>query len=144
MSSHLVRRDAHPGVLTRKVVGTPAEVAATVALVRDSGRLLAMTRPQQVPGDSSRVWVAVRFLDRLQPAPVPARRARRWPLVLAIAVPMLTVAALVGYLVTQLVQTAMASGPLILGALAALALAVLILRPHRATCPGLHCSGCKH
>ncbi|MEU1884207.1 hypothetical protein ABZ491_01825 [Micromonospora rifamycinica] len=141
--THLVRTPNRPAALVRRVVGTPAEVAATVALVRDSGRLLSMTHPQQIPG-SDRVTVTVRFLDTTTPAPAPIRRLRRGRVIAAATVPGVAVVAGIGYLAVQLVQTIRAVFPLIVGAaVVALVLVLLLCRSGRC-CPGLHCPGCGH
>ncbi|WP_431916712.1 hypothetical protein [Micromonospora wenchangensis] len=130
-------------VLARRIVGTPAEVAATVALVRDSGRLLSMTHPQQIP-DSNRVTVTVRFLDTTTPAPAPIRRLRRGHLIAATTVPGVAVLAGISYLAVQLVQTIRAAFPLIAGAALVALVLVLLLRRSGRCCPGLHCPGCHH
>ncbi|MFY1625865.1 hypothetical protein ACN268_22120 [Micromonospora sp. WMMD735] len=137
--THLARtRPPASGALVRRVVGTPAEVAATIALVRDSGRLLSMTRPQQLP-DGRRVTVTIRFLD---PRPIRVRRSRRG---LAIAVPAVGLVAVAGYLTVQLVRAALTMLPLIAGGVLVLAvIAVLLRRSSGRCCPGLHCPGCHH
>ncbi|MFI7490781.1 hypothetical protein ACIBXA_20605 [Micromonospora echinaurantiaca] len=140
------RTTARPAVVARRVVGTPAEVAATVALVRDSGRLVAMTAPRQIPGDS-RVTVTVRFLDNGRPAPAPVRRLRRGHVVaaVAVAVPTLGAVAVAGYLAAvQLVQAVRAAFPLILGGVVVLVVIAALLRRSGRCCPGLHCPGCGH
>ncbi|WP_328851201.1 hypothetical protein OG994_25505 [Micromonospora globbae] len=133
-----------PAVVARRIVGTPAEVAATVALVRDSGRLLSMTTPQQIPGTTNRVTVTVRFLDNRRPAPAPVRRLRRGPVVAAVAVPAVGAVVAVGYLAAQLVQAVRAAFPLILGGVLVLVVIALLLRSSGRCCPGLHCPGCGH
>ncbi|MFI2666605.1 hypothetical protein [Micromonospora carbonacea] len=136
--THLARTRPASGALVRRVVGTPAEVAATVALVRDSGRLLSMTRPQQLP-DGHRVTVTIRFLN---PRPIRAHRSRRG---LAIAVPAVGVVAVTGYLAVQLVRAVIAVLPLIAGGVLVLTvIAVLLRRSSGRCCPGLHCPGCHH
>ncbi|MEU7652484.1 hypothetical protein AB0C41_10760 [Micromonospora taraxaci] len=132
-----------PAVVSRRIVGTPAEVAATVALVRDSNRLLSMSEPRQIPGDS-RVTVTVRFLDTTRPAPAPARRANRGRVAVAIAVPAVGAIAAVGYLAAHLVQTIRAAFPAIAGGVLVLIVIALLLRRSGRCCPGLHCPGCGH
>ncbi|MEH0841901.1 hypothetical protein V6U81_05825 [Micromonospora sp. CPCC 205711] len=133
-----------PALVARRIVGTPAEVAATVALVRDSGRLVAMTAPRQLPGDS-RVTVTVRFLDTGRPAPAPIRRLRRGRVVAAVAVPTVGAVAVAGYLAAvQLVQAVRAAFPLIAGVVLVLVVIVLLRRRSGRCCPGLHCPGCGH
>ncbi|MET7749327.1 hypothetical protein [Micromonospora sp. NPDC005367] len=132
-----------PAVVARRIIGTPAEVAASVALVRDSGRLLSMTSPRQLSGDP-RVTVTVRFLDTGRSAPAPVRRLRHGPLVAAIAVPAVGVIAAVGYLAAQLVQAIRAAFPLIAGGALVLLVIALLLRKSGRCCPGLHCPGCGH
>ncbi|RKN24193.1 hypothetical protein D7147_04220 [Micromonospora musae] len=133
-----------PSVVARRIIGTPAEVAASVALVRDSGRLLSMTAPQQIPGNAARVTVTVRFLDTGRSAPAPVRRPRRGVAVAAIAVPAVGVIAAVGYLAAQLVAAIRAAFPLIAGGALVLLLLALLLRKSGRCCPGLHCPGCGH
>jgi hypothetical protein len=125
-------------VLDRRIIGTPAEVAAKVALARDSGRLVAITEPRQI-GDG-RVWVELRVVDRPVPVPVPTVRRRRWPIVATLAG--LTGAALAA-LLWAIAHLVAANAPAIAGGLGllVLVLAVLFGRGHR--CTGLHCSGCK-
>ncbi|MGX4655709.1 hypothetical protein ACWCHM_18610 [Micromonospora sp. SCSIO 07396] len=141
--TRLTRIPNRPAALVRRVVGTPAEVAATVALVRDSGRLLSMTHPQQIPG-SSRVAVTVRFLDTTTPAPAPIRRLRRGHVIAAATVPGVAVLAGVGYLAVQLLHAIRAVFPLIAGAAVVALVLVLLLRRSGRCCPGLHCPGCGH
>lgn len=61
----------------RRIVGTPAEVAAAVRQARASGRLEQMTYPQLMPGSRGQVYVHVRMREPARP-PV-----RRWPLLAA-------------------------------------------------------------
>ncbi|MGN9803441.1 hypothetical protein [Micromonospora sp. L32] len=133
-----------PTVVARRIVGTPAEVAATVALVRDSGRLVSMTAPRQVPGDS-RVTVTVRFLNTGRPAPAPVRRLRPGHVIAAVTVPTLGAVAVAGYLAAvHLAQAVRAAFPLIAGVVLVLVAIVLLLRRSGRCCPGLHCPGCGH
>ncbi|MEU8171222.1 hypothetical protein AB0B97_32445 [Micromonospora sp. NPDC049004] len=132
-----------PAVVARRIVGTPAEVAATVALVRDSNRLLSMSEPQLIPGDS-RVTVTVRFLDTTRPTPAPARRVNRGRVAVAVAVPTVGALAAVGYLAAQLAQAIRAAFPAIAGGVLVLIVIALLLRRSGRCCPGLHCPGCGH
>ncbi|MFG1886668.1 hypothetical protein ACGFIR_02195 [Micromonospora sp. NPDC049051] len=142
--TQLARRNlARPTVIARRVVGTPAEVAATVALVRDSGRLVSMTAPRQMPGDP-RVTVTVRFLDNNGPAPAAVRRLRRGHVVAAVAVPTVGALAAAGYLAAQLVNAVRSMVPLIAGVVLVLIVVALLLRRSGRCCPGLHCPGCGH
>ncbi|MGB2569292.1 hypothetical protein ACPFP2_12685 [Micromonospora citrea] len=129
-------------VLVRRIVGAPGEVAATVALVRDSGRLLSMTQPREVPG-SDRVTVTVRFLDTHLPAPAPVRRLRRGHIIAAATVPAVGALVGVGYLAAQLVDEVRSAAPLIAGVVLVLVVLALLLR-RKPGCTGLHCSGCQH
>ncbi|MFI2662073.1 hypothetical protein [Micromonospora carbonacea] len=140
--AHLARtRPPVSGAIVRRVVGTPAEVAATVALVRDSGRLLSMTRPEQLP-DGHRVTVTIRFLN---PRPIRVRRSRRGLTAAAIATPVVGIVAVAGYLTVQLIRAALTVLPLIAGGVLVLAvIAVLLRRSSGRCCPGLHCPGCHH
>ncbi|TDB81491.1 hypothetical protein [Micromonospora sp. KC721] len=142
-------RPAHPvpgPIVARRVVGTPGEVAAVVATLRDSNRLVGMSLPAQMPHDDGRVWVTVRFIDRPRAAraAVPARAVRRWPVVTAVAVPAATVVAVAGYLAVQLVTALIALLPLLAGGAFVLAVLALLLRRSGVCCPGLRCPGCNH
>jgi hypothetical protein len=141
---------ARPGLIYRSVTGTPAEVAATVAMIRDTGRLVAATAPRQRAAADSRVTVVVTVRGpRTAAAPVPRRRSRRWiaPTVI-IAASTATVAAL-GYAVATLaratVHAVTANVHIVLGGLLLLALVLFVFVLGRAgACPGIHCPGCRH
>lgn len=126
--------------LDRRIIGTPDEVAAQVALARRSRRLVAMTEPRETT-DGRGVWVTVRVLDR--PAPVPARRRLRWQIAVPVAATTAAVLTGLGWAVVQLVTAIVAALPWLLGALAVagLVLALLVRRGH--LCTGLHCPNCK-
>ncbi|MET8197136.1 hypothetical protein ABZU22_25295 [Micromonospora sp. NPDC005222] len=133
-----------PTTLTRRVVGTPAEVAAALAVLRESGRLMFADRPHQHP--DGRVTVTVRFLNTARTAPPVVRRLRRGRVIAAIAITTAAVGALagIGYLAAQVAYTVQRNAPAVVGVvLVLLVLAVLLLR-RKATCGGLHCSGCQH
>ena len=133
-------------VVARRVVGTPGEVAATVATLRDSNRLVSMTMPAQMPGTDPRVWVTVRFIDRPRAArtPTPTRTVPLWPVVTAIAVPATGAVVVAGWLAFQLVSALIALLPLLAGGLVLAAVLALLLRRSGVCCPGLHCPGCRH
>ncbi|WFE45694.1 hypothetical protein [Verrucosispora sp. WMMD1129] len=142
--TQLARVQRRPVALARRVVGTPAEVAATVALVRDSGRLLSMTAPEQLPG-SDRVTVTVRFLDTPTAAPPVVRRLRRGHVIAAAAtVPGIAAVAGVGYAAVQITNAVRAAAPLIAGVVLVLVVLAVLLRSRTSSCVGLHCSGCRH
>ncbi|MEV6813664.1 hypothetical protein [Micromonospora sp. NPDC051296] len=141
--TQLARFHSQPTVLARRIVGTPAEVAATVALVRDSGRLLSMTTPQQNPG-SDRVTVTVRFLDTPTAAPPVVRRLRRGHIIAAATIPGITAVAGIGYAAVQLTQAVRSAAPLIAGVVLVLVVLAILLRSRKTGCVGLHCSGCNH
>ena len=134
-----------PTTLTRRVVGTPAEVAAALAVLRESGRLMFADRPRQ--DADGRVTVTVRFLDTARTAPPPVvRRLRRSRVIAATAITTAAVGVLagVGYLAAQVAYTVQRNAPAVVGVvLVLIVLAVLLLR-RKATCGGLHCSGCRH
>ncbi|MEV5690710.1 hypothetical protein [Micromonospora globbae] len=151
MSARMMRpasvvRPVAGAVVARRVVGTPGEVAAVVATLRDSNRLLSMSMPAQMPNGDGRVWVTVRFIDRPRAAraAAPTRAGRRWPVVTAVAVPSTAAVAVAGYLTVQLVTALIALLPLLAGGLLVLAVLTLLLRRSGVCCPGLHCPGCKH
>ncbi|MFD6691308.1 hypothetical protein [Micromonospora aurantiaca (nom. illeg.)] len=133
-----------PTTLTRRIVGTPAEVAAALAVLRESGRLMFADRPHQHA--DGRVTVTVRFLDTARTAPPVVRRLRRGRVIAATAITTVAVGVLagLGYLVAQVAYTVQRNAPAVVGVvLVLLVLAVLLLR-RKATCGGLHCSGCQH
>jgi hypothetical protein len=139
-----------PYTAERALIGTPAEVAATLDLIRRSGRLIAATRPRPMPEGDPRICVHVRFLV------TPVRSARqvtadRRRTVLraaarvgAVAVPVTAFAAAVVYTLSRVVAEVIR----LLPALAATAIAVLIvwavLGRAGVCCPGIHCPGCSH
>ncbi|MFI7551936.1 hypothetical protein ACIBQ2_19545 [Micromonospora sediminimaris] len=145
MSRTQLARRSHrrPAAVARRVVGTPAEVAATVALVRDSGRLLSMTAPEQLAG-SDRVTVTVRFLDTPTAAPPVVRRLRRGHIIAAATIPGIAAVAGVGYAAVQITTAVRAAAPLIAGVVLVLVVLAVLLRSRTAGCVGLHCSGCRH
>lgn len=133
-----------PTTLTRRIVGTPAEVAAALAVLRESGRLMFADRPHQHA--DGRVTVTVRFLDTARTAPPVVRRLRRGRVIAATAITTAAVGVLagVGYLAAQVVHTVQRNAPAVVGVVLVLVvLAVLLLR-RKVTCGGLHCSGCRH
>ncbi|PTA42989.1 hypothetical protein [Micromonospora sp. RP3T] len=139
------RTPTPPATLTRRVVGTPAEVAAALAVLRESGRLMFADRPRHHP--DGRVTVTVRFLDTARTAPPSVvRRLRRGRVIAATAITTAAVGALagIGYLAVQIAHTVQRAAPAVVGVvLVLIVLAVLLLR-RKATCGGLHCSGCRH
>ena len=145
MSRTQLARQSHrrPAVVARRIVGTPAEVAATVALVRDSGRLLSMTNPEQLPG-GDRVTVTVRFLDTPTQAPPVVRRLRRGHVIAAATIPGVAAVAGVGYAAVQLTNAVRSAAPLIAGVVLVLVVLAVLLRSRKTDCVGLHCSGCNH
>lgn len=132
-------------VLDRRATGTPAELAAAVATLRDSGRLVAVSPPQPMPGDDRRVFAYVRYLAPSTPATVAVARRRRWPSVVAITGTAAAALAAAGWAVIQLVHAAAAAAPTIAGFLLVVAvIAWLLLGRAGVCCPGLHCPGCRH
>ncbi|MEW2444827.1 hypothetical protein [Micromonospora marina] len=131
--------------LTRRIVGTPTEVAAALAVLRESGRLMFADRPHQHA--DGRVTVTVRFLDTARTTPPPVvRRLRRGRVIAATAITTTAVGVLagIGYLAAQVAHTVQRNAPAVVGvALVLIVLAVLLLR-RKVTCGGLHCSGCQH
>ncbi|MFI7025243.1 hypothetical protein ACIBMZ_21265 [Micromonospora sp. NPDC049900] len=142
--THLARVQPRPAVLTRRVVGTPAEVAATVALIRDSGRLLSMTAPHQMPGGPDQVMVTVRFLDTPAPAVPVVRRLRRGHVIAAATVPGVAAVAGIGYAASQVAHAVRSAAPLIAGVVLVLVVLAVLLRSRKPGCVGLHCPGCNH
>ncbi|GAA0432353.1 hypothetical protein Aca07nite_19430 [Actinoplanes capillaceus] len=140
------------GLLTRRVIGTAEEVAATVALLRGSGTLVAASVPKQLNPTDPRVTVLVRVRDLT--VEHPARRPaapRPWVKPLVIGGSILSViAGLVvgGYLAAQrALDSASGTGSLaLLGFLAVVGVLVLLVRAGRrkGACMGWHCPGCGH
>ena len=128
--------------LRRTITGTPAEVAATVARVRRTGRLVAMTVPRPVGPTDPRVAVVVIVRPTANPAP-PRRSRRRWVKPTVITLAAVGTVAGIGYgLIALLHSLARAvATPAALGGAFLLVLA-LVLIGARGGCPGLHCSGC--
>lgn len=144
---------ARPDLLRRTVTGTPAEVAATLAMVRDRGYLVAATAPRQVHNDPRRVTATV-SLRRVPALPaLPIRRrpsiARQLARPLAITGGVLAGLGGLGFglylLVRSTVQAAASASPVALAVLAVVALGVLALavRSKVPSCSGLHCGGCR-
>ncbi|WP_090795375.1 hypothetical protein [Asanoa ishikariensis] len=138
-----------PFTIDRRISGTPTEVAAAVATLRTSGRLITMTMPRQVPDDATRVWVHVRILS---PRPRKAVHAatrpmrvvrRRWPVAAGMTAAGTAATAAVWALV-KFVAALAAVWPAVVGVLVLLSLLWLSLGRAGVCCPGLHCPGCKH
>jgi lysylphosphatidylglycerol synthetase-like protein (DUF2156 family) len=136
-----------PDLIRRRITGTPTEVAATVAMLADTGRLVAATTPRQLdPRDPS---VTVIVTARLRPtitAPAPARSRARWVKPTVIVTASAAALAATGYglmvLTRTVVQQTAAHWPGIVGVLVIVAL-VLIGLGRTTGCPGLHCFGCR-
>ncbi|MEU3114704.1 hypothetical protein ABZ652_11545 [Micromonospora chalcea] len=134
-----------PATLTRRIVGTPAEVAAALAVLRESGRLMFADRPHQHP--DGRVTVTVRFLDTARTTPPPVvRRLRRGRVIAATAITTTALGTLagIGYLAAQVAHTVQRNAPAVVGVVLVLLVLALLLLRRKATCGGLHCSGCRH
>jgi hypothetical protein len=130
-------------LIRRSIIDDPATVAATVARVRRSGRLVDMTLPRRVP--DGRVLVVV-TLRPPEPQPVRPVKRRRWVKPVVIASAVLTPMAVVVALLVELARTVWAARTAVGGVLllvAALVVAARLLSGHRATCAGLHCGGCR-
>jgi hypothetical protein len=140
-----------PGILRRRVTGTPAEIEATVSLLKHSGTLVSASVPRQVGPTDPRVTVLVRVRDGATDAPAQRQvPPRRWvkPVVIAGSLLALVVGLLVGgYLAARQVVTAASGMPLAaLGFLTVVVTLVLLVKSGRSkgACMGLHCSGCGH
>ncbi|GAA1879183.1 hypothetical protein [Asanoa iriomotensis] len=154
MTTQLAPTDPRPRVtpytIDRRISGTPAEVAATVATLRTSARLIAMSLPRQVADDPARVWVRVRILaprprTAVHATPRPVRRVvrRRWPVAVGVTAAGAAATGAVWAVVTFLAALA-AHWPAVVGVLVLLSLLWLSLGRAGVCCPGLHCPGCKH
>lgn len=127
------------GLMRRAVVADPATVAATVARIRCSGRLIGMTVPQPLPDGRAHVIVTLKQLPNRA-----AKRSRRPAVAITVVSAAAAVIAGVAYAVAQLVQAAAEHRTLLVGTLVLLAAVALFMRRgHSATCTGIHCSGCK-
>ncbi len=145
----LGRTQVTPFTTDRRIVGTPAEVAAMVGRVRRSGRLIAMTTPRPTPEGAGNVSVTVRLLTTPVRSTRQVNTDRRCTVlrttgrVAAITIPVAaTVAALV-WAVSRLVAELIHLMPY-LGAALAVALLLWAGLGHAGVCPGLHCPGCSH
>lgn len=138
-----------PDQVRRRVTGTPSEVAATVAMVRDSGHLVTATAPRQLYANDTRVTVLVTLRRQPIAAALRARPSRTRQLVKPLSIAAVTLGVLVGagfgvsYLVGQTVRAAAAASPMILGILAVVALVLVLAGKRRISCSGLHCGGCQ-
>lgn len=143
-----------PGILRRRVIGTPAEIDVTLSLLRHSGTLVSASVPRQVGPQDPRVCLIVRVREEapaLHPAPRRGGRRPRWwvkPFVIGGGGLVVLIGLLVGgYLAaTQMVTASTGSGlagGVFLGAAVGLLFLVRAGR-RRGTCMGLHCSGCGH
>ena len=139
------RTGATPYTVERRIVGTPAEVTSTVARVRRSGRLVAMTTPRWMPAGDARVWVNVRFLaaptDSARQSAADRRRVvlRTVGCIAAVLVPVAVIAAGLFYVMARLVDLLPNAGVVLI-------LAVIVWRALRRAdvCAGLHCTSCSH
>jgi hypothetical protein len=138
-----------PYTAERSVIGTPAQVACTVDLIRRSGRLVAATRPRQMPDGDRRIYVNVRFLvTPVRPARQVAADRRRTVLrtvgrVAAVAVPVTGVVVALAYAVAWLVAELVRLLPYVGGALVVVLIVWAVLG-RAGVCAGLHCPGCSH
>jgi hypothetical protein len=141
------RTAEHRDLTRRRVTGTAEEVAATVAIVRNSGHLVACTAPRQLHPHDPRVTVIVTVRD-LTTADVPVRRrTRRWVKPTVITAGTAVTLAGLGYALSIAVASAAraVATPAVLGALFVLVLiiaAAIRLTRGGSGCAGLHCSGC--
>ncbi|RZU52531.1 hypothetical protein EV385_4397 [Krasilnikovia cinnamomea] len=134
-----------PDLIRRRVVGTPTEVAAAVALLAHTGRLVSATTPRQFDARDPSVTVIV--TARLRPAvAVSASTRHRWIKPTVIGSASVTAVAAVGYGLAALARTVVhqtaAHWPTVVGALVLVAL-VLFALARKARCTGLHCPGCR-
>lgn len=81
------------------------------------------------------------LVTRLRPRPSRARQTAAWACLAFLGLSMVGV--VVWALLKALVPLLAAAAPVVL-VLAGLWCLVKILTGHRVTCPGLHCSGCRH
>jgi hypothetical protein len=141
-----------PGILRRRATGTPAEIEATINLLKHSGVLVSASVPRRVGPADPRVTVIVRVRENV-PAESPAPRQapdRRWVKPLVIGGGILAVLAgliVGGYLAAQqVVRATSGMGLAAVGFLAVVSLLFLLIRSagRKGVCVGLHCEGCGH
>lgn len=149
-------RQAH--TITRRVAGTPAEVAKTVAMLRNSRRLVAMTLPGH--GTDDRVFVDVTVLApqlasdspsskrRVAPRPTPVHSppgGRRVAVAAGLLVAGIAAAAAgLVYAVRLLLADLRGLNVSAATVASGLFLAWLLFSVRRGhACRGLHCSGCR-
>jgi hypothetical protein len=145
------RAAGHYTTRDHTVTGTPAQLANILANHRTAGTLVAMTPPQPV-GDRMQMLIrireyqptpATRITSAGQTARTPARRPRRGTriavMVTATTATLGGLAAVVAYLLGQLVEFITAHAGLILGAL--VLAAILAIAAGRGT-GRKHCPGC--
>lgn len=133
----VARPSPAPNLLARRASGTAAEVAAIVAHVRRSGRLVSMTLPQLLP--DGRVSVDVVYLASSRS---PRRTVRRRQLVVA-AVALVVVVGVAGAVLwlLSLLLGVLAQAAAVAGVLLVLWLLLSAANGH--ACRGLHCGGCN-
>ena len=137
-----------PDLVRRRVTGTPSEVAATVALIRDSGHLVATSAPRQMDPADPRVTVYVTVHPVRQTAVARPAVRRRWvrPVVIAGGITVTLAGLLVGgYLLLRQALHAVSTGsPAVIAVVLVVVALVLLLvgRAKSAGCSGIHCGGC--
>lgn len=143
------RTTVTPYTSERRIVGTPAQVAHMVDLVRRSGHLVAMTDPRLAPEGDGRVSVTVRLVlppvrSTRQAAAGRRRRVLRMAgRVAVVVVPVTGAAVAVVYAVPRLLAALIPVLPY-LGVALVVALLVWRALGRAGVCPGLHCPGCSH
>lgn len=126
----------------RTAVGTVEQVAAIAQALHEQGRLLQCSHPRRLSDEQ--VSIVLTFRAHA-PAPVLTRRRVLIGLLIAVLIAAMSSAL---YLGSKTVD-AMSAMSIPRGAGGLLILALILsglarCRPnHRATCPGLHCAGCK-
>jgi hypothetical protein len=143
-----------PDLISRWVTGTPTEVTATLALLRQSGHLVSSTAPKPInpahPRDR-RVIVLARVRTQVpdvhEARPVRSRAWVKPGVVVGSVLGGLFALGFLGYLlIGQIVNAAAAASSGVLGfvALVLIAVAVVAKARSKGACMGLHCSGCGH
>lgn len=131
-------------LIRRSIVDRPETVAARVALVRRSGRLVDMTPPRQLPDGRAHVVVTLLPPDLDRRNDSSGRRRTVIAVAATVGTVVLGAVVYVVYALAQLVKTIAAhAGWIAVGLLLFLCAAVFLRPNHRATCAGLHCPGCK-
>ncbi len=142
--------DTRPDQIRRRITGTAAEVSVALAMVRDSGHLVAATAPRQISATDQRVTmlVTLRRIPALTPVVASASPRSRWVKPLAIGGTAAGVLAVLGYVLSVLLRQAVHAvaglAPVGIGLAVIVVLVLVFAGRRKGVCVGLHCAGCGH